>query len=186
MNQFELQRSRQSEISYCGGAVISAVKLLLTRDITLLAIGTHEQGICHRLAVYLEPWFSTYSVDCEYNRIQSKVKRVLIDNKKRIVKPDILIHERLRRENCLAVEAKATSNPESECEPVKLIGLLNDADFHYNLGLFLIIDNAKREILERGYVEVRGQWLGTEELKNFKLRQPLDPYTVKWVQSRER
>jgi hypothetical protein len=186
MNQFELQRIRQSDISYCGEAVISSVKLLLTHDITLLAIGTHEQGICHRLALYFEPWFSTYDVDCEYNRIESKVKRVLVDNEKRIVKPDILVHERLRPENCLAVEAKATSNPDSECEPVKLIGLLNDADFHYKLGLFVIIDNAKREILERGYVEVRGRWLGTEVLRNFRLRGRIDPYTLKWVQNRER
>jgi hypothetical protein len=64
MNQFELLRARQSEISYCGEAVMNAVELLLARDMTLLAIGTHEQGICHRLALYLEPWFSTYSVDC--------------------------------------------------------------------------------------------------------------------------
>src|SRR6266700_6584281 len=149
MNQFELLRARQSEISYCGEAVMNAVELLLARDMTLLAIGTHEQGICHRLAVYLEPWFSTYSVDCEYNRMESKVKRVLVDNEKRIVKPDILIHERLLDDNCLAVEAKATSNPESESVPKKLIGLMKDVDFHYNLGLFLIIDNAKEEILER-------------------------------------
>lgn len=186
MKQFELLRARQSEITYCGKAVMNAVELLLARDMTLLAIGTHEQGICHRLALYLEPWFSTYSVDCEYNRIESKVKRVLVDNKKRIVKPDILVHERLQRENCLAVEAKATSNPESERKPVKLIGLVNDADFHYRLGLFLIIDNAKREILTHEYVEVRGEWLGTKELKNFKLRRTVDRYTLDCVRNRER
>src|SRR5437899_12724865 len=99
MDQFDLQRARQSEISYCGEAVINAVKLLLARDMTLLAIGTHEQGIFHRLALYLESWFSTYSVDCEYNRIQSKVTRVLVDNQKKIIKPAIWVHERLQHEN---------------------------------------------------------------------------------------
>jgi len=162
------------------------VELLLARDMTLLAIGTHEQGICHRLALYFEPWFSTYSVDCEYNRMESKVKRTLVDDKKQIVKPDILVHERLCSENFLAVEAKATSNPESGYEPHKLIGLLNDADFHYNVGLFLIVENAKRQILEHEYVQIRGRWLGTDQLKDFKLHRMVDKCTLGWVQKRER
>lgn len=185
MNQFDLLRARQRDIDYCIQAVINSVILLLSRDTILLAIGTHEQGICHRLAVYLEPWFSTYSVDCEYNRMESKVKRVLVDNKKRIVKPDILIHERLLDDNCLAVEAKATSNPESESTPKRLLGLVNDADFHYNLGLFLVIDNLKEEILEREYIEIRGTWLGPE-LKPFRLQQAMDEYTLEWIRKRER
>jgi len=117
--------------------------------------------------------------------MESKVKRVLVDNEKRIVKPDILIHERLLDDNCLAVEAKATSNPESESVPKKLIGLMKDVDFHYNLGLFLIIDNAKEEILERQYVEIRGNWLGPK-LQPFQLRQGVDEYTLDWVRKRER
>jgi hypothetical protein len=125
VNGFDALRARQSEIDYCVAAVTSAVSLLLSRDTTLLAIGTHEQGICHRLVVYLEPWFSTYSVDCEYNRMESKVKRVLVDDKRRIVKPDILVHERLLKNNCLAVQAKARSNPESESIPKRLIGLVS-------------------------------------------------------------
>jgi hypothetical protein len=136
MNEFELLRARQSEIGYCVEAVLNATQLLLSRDLTLLAIGTHEQGICHRLAVYLEPWFSTYNVDCEYNRMESKVKRVLVDEKKQIVKPDILVHERISIHNCLAIEAKATSNPASTAVPTKLIGLVKDTDFQYHLGLF--------------------------------------------------
>jgi len=52
----------------------------MSRDLTLLAIGAHEQAICHRLAVYLEYWFSTYEIDCEYNRMESKIKRVLLDD----------------------------------------------------------------------------------------------------------
>jgi len=86
----------------------------------------------------------------------------------------------------LAVEAKATSNPESGYEPHKLIGLLNDADFHYNVGLFLIVENAKRQILEHEYVQIRGRWLGIDQLKDFKLRRMVDKCTLGWVQKRER
>jgi len=117
--------------------------------------------------------------------MESKVKRVLVDNEKRIVKPDILIHERLLDDNCLAVETKATSNPGSEFVPKKLLGLMKDADFHYNLGLFLIIHNTKEEVLERQCVEIRGNWLGPE-LKPFRLRQRVDECTLDWVRKRER
>ena len=184
MNEFDALRARQSEIDYCIAAVIQAVTLLLSRDTSLLAIGTHEQGICHRLAVYLEPWFSTYNVDCEYNRMESKVKRVLVDNKKQIVKPDILVHERLIHNNCVAVEAKTTSNPESEAVPTKLKALLEDPYFHYQVGLFLIIDNAKDEILKREYIEIRGDW-PNQDLKPFQLRQAVDKYNLDLVRARE-
>jgi hypothetical protein len=184
MNEFDSLRARQSEIDYCVTAVIKAVTLLLSRDTTLLAIGTHEQGICHRLAVYLEPWFSTYNVDCEYNRMESKVKRVLVDNKMRIIKPDILVHERLSHGQLCRREAKTTSNPESEGVPTKLRALTEDPYFKYRLGLFLVIDNAKDEILKREYIEICGDWL-TEGIKPFRLRQSVDMYTLDWVRSRE-
>ena len=185
MSELDALRSRQSQTDYCITAVTNAVTLLLSRDMSLLAIGTHEQGICHRLAVYLEPWFSAYNVDCEYNRMQSKVKRVLVDEEKRIVRPDILVHERMSNHNCLAVEAKATSNPESEAVPSKLIGLMKDTDFQYHLGLFLVIDNAKDAILEGECVEIRGEWFPSDKIKPFRLRNPVDRCTLDWVKARE-
>jgi hypothetical protein len=186
MNEFDALRARQSEIDYCVAAVIQAVTLLLSRDTSLLAIGTHEQGICHRLAVYLEPWFSTYNVDCEYNRMESKVKRVLVGENREIVKPDVLVHERLTRNNCLAIEAKATSNPESKTRPVKLMALTKDPYFKYRLALFLIIDNAKEQVLERKYIEISGEWFSRERLEPFSVREEVDKYTLAWVAARDR
>jgi hypothetical protein len=158
----------------------------MSRDLTLLAIGAHEQAICHRLAVYLEDWFSTYEVDCEYNRMESKIKRVLLDDKKGIVKPDILVHQRLAKSNCLAVEAKATANVQSADKPTRLIALTKDSDFEYNLGLFILIENAKEEILDRGYVQILGTWLNAEGLKPLELRREVDEFTLRWVRERER
>jgi hypothetical protein len=45
-------------------AVTRGCRNLLKCDLILVAIGAHEQAICHRLAVYLEP-FSALNVDCE-------------------------------------------------------------------------------------------------------------------------
>ncbi|KJC36726.1 hypothetical protein UB31_35700 [Bradyrhizobium sp. LTSP849] len=67
-------------------AVIRGCRKLLKRDLILLAIGAHEQAICHRLAVYLEP-FSDLNVDCEYNRQRVHPKSIR-DGK---IKPDILM-----------------------------------------------------------------------------------------------
>ena len=48
--------------------VTDAVCLFLTEDRKLLEYEAHEQAISHRIAVYLEPSFKGYHIDCEYNR----------------------------------------------------------------------------------------------------------------------
>ena len=186
MTPHQMLRATQSDTAYGVRAVTNAITLLMSRDFTLLAIGAHEQAICHRLAVYLEYWFSTYEIDCEYNRMESKIKRVLLDDKKRIVKPDILVHQRLAKSNCLAVEAKATANVQSSAKPTRLIALTKDTDFQYNLALFILIENAKEEILERGYVQIRGTWFNAERIPPLKLRKAVDELTLQWVRQRER
>lgn len=118
--------------------------------------------------------------------MESKIKRVLLDDKKRIVKPDILVHERLAKSNCLAVEAKATANVESAAEPTRLIALAKDTDFQYNLGLFILIENAKEEVLERGYVQILGTWFNAERIEPLQLRQAVDEFTLRWVHEKER
>lgn len=75
---------------------------LLKHDLDLIAIGGHEQAICHRLAVYLERRTDLH-VDCEYNRDMEATKYVA----ENLRKVDVIIHERLSSSyNLLAVEAK--------------------------------------------------------------------------------
>ncbi|MGH7493812.1 MAG: hypothetical protein ACREOO_15650 [bacterium] len=88
--------------------------------------------------------------------MESKIKRAILDGPKQIVKPDIIVHERLSNENCVAIETKATTNPESETKPVKLIALTSDAEFKYILGLFLVFENKKEELLARSSIRCRG------------------------------
>ncbi len=53
-------------------ALIGSVRATLERDWDLIALGCHEQAIAHRIAVYLERRFKTFSTDCEYNRREGK------------------------------------------------------------------------------------------------------------------
>src|SRR5262245_61691781 len=45
----------------------SAVEKVRACDEHLLIYGLHERSVSHRLAVYLEPLFPNFNVDCEYN-----------------------------------------------------------------------------------------------------------------------
>lgn len=51
----------------------SAVFLFTKRDKVLLSIDTHEQSICHRIALYLENFFPNLNIDCEYNKYLERV-----------------------------------------------------------------------------------------------------------------
>lgn len=67
-----------------------AIKKLYCRDGYLLKHGLHEQAISHRLAIYLQEQFSDYDVDCEWNKVFDKDKKVspqrLIEPMKELIK----------------------------------------------------------------------------------------------------
>lgn len=76
-----------------------AVRQLIRNDRFLLDHAVREEAISHRIAVYLEPRFAEYNVDCEYNcdlDSESGRKRILYDdqNEARDVRPDIIVHHR--------------------------------------------------------------------------------------------
>lgn len=48
--------------------LITAIKVLFMRDRFLLENDIHERSIAHRLGMYLQPLFSEWDVDCEYNK----------------------------------------------------------------------------------------------------------------------
>lgn len=141
--------SREQRAGYALAALTLAVEKMLTEDTDLLAIGAHEQAVCHRIAVYLEPMFRGLNIDCEYNRSRSGPKRILMDGNPTLIRPDILVHQRIEKEfNILAVEAKANANPENDRDAKKVMGLVVQEQFSYSLGVFLVIHDGKSELLE--------------------------------------
>lgn len=53
-----------------------ATEIFLERDRHLLTVKANERSITHKLAIYLEPLFPDWDVDCEYNRDGKNSKRV--------------------------------------------------------------------------------------------------------------
>lgn len=49
-------------------ALNEALYKFLQNEIYLLRFNVNERSISHKLAIYLEPYFSGWDVDCEYNR----------------------------------------------------------------------------------------------------------------------
>lgn len=126
----------------------------------LLAIGAHEQAICHRLAVYLET-FSALNVDCEYNR-QRVYPKSIRDGR---IKPDILIHKRMdNRFNVMVLEAKARAAT-SVRDRQKLEAMLAISGvYRYALGVYLHVENKRSRILKTRQVRLSLRWHGSDEV----------------------
>ena len=52
-------------------AINSALESLIKYDYYLLQFDVNERSISHKFANYLEPYFPTWHIDCEYNRDES-------------------------------------------------------------------------------------------------------------------
>ena len=102
----------------------------------------HETTLNHRFANYLEQGLLKtknfdYNVDIEYNRNFSDQKRVKIGKIRIPVRPDILIHKRMRitenEPHLLVVEAKKHKTTGFDISKVK--AFMEDEKFLYKFGL---------------------------------------------------
>ena len=144
-----------------------AIDTLFSNDAWLLEKDLNERSITHKLAEYMQPLFSEFNVDCEYNgnvlenndRKQIKVlkeellKKYIKLNKKeinetdyefaeRLVFPDIIVHKRGEYEcNLCVIEVKkSTSKVSAEFDKIKLQAYTNDRfgnNLKYELGVFI-------------------------------------------------
>jgi len=121
--------------------IVPSIRDLLTYDCGLLEKKLKEESVNHRLAVYLENHLACLrtqvklTVDVEYDKYIDVQKRMRVDDKDFVARPDILIHKRFtNKHNLLALEAKKRSI--SLRDEQKLRGFL-DYDYHYRFGLMI-------------------------------------------------
>ncbi len=147
--------------------VIKALFLLMYHDGDLILRETGEPAITHKLAEHLQKEFRDFGdwlkVDCEYNRkgpgIESKAFARLTEKcpgetKEQRVRPDIIVHERGKPFNILAIEAKKSNSPGKECDKAKLLEFTSNTNFNYKFGLFLLFDmKQKGKVLLEWYKE---------------------------------
>jgi predicted AlkP superfamily pyrophosphatase or phosphodiesterase len=127
-----------------------------------------ERSLAHRLAVYFEPLFPGYDVDCEYNGdvdtidglkrifILEQQLRQVIGAKKfendfmenevidRLVFPDIIVHRRSTNEHnlCILEIKKNTSKVPAHYDRLKLstyTSNVNGNTLRYKLGVFILL-----------------------------------------------
>ena len=97
-----------------GDDLVKAISEFLLKECFLLKNNLNERSITHKLAEYIQKYFSDYNVDCEYNRMPNKrnnngeaetkfipkelhlnVSQTCSDDDKgTTVYPDIIIHEK--------------------------------------------------------------------------------------------
>lgn len=111
----------------------------------------HEVCINHRLAIHLEnkilPFKETLFVDIEFNREGVDFKNVMINGGDKLVRPDIVIHNRktgYEKLNFLVVECKkqGTSQWEIEQDRQKIKSLMEDKRYDYSFGLHVVYGRA--------------------------------------------
>jgi hypothetical protein len=113
----------------------------------------------HKYAMYVEPEFPDYDVDCEYNRKGSLPKKLHIqgaetskldDDDATTVFPDIIVHHRGEPLNLLVIEAKKRDGDNTR-DRDKLHAFLSEGDYRYQFGVLLrfVTGNDPDIVLER-------------------------------------
>lgn len=132
--------------------VNDAIIILLKNDSFLLKNDVNERSTSHKLAEYLQKQFPEWNVDCEYDKKGDATKKLIgIDkcreSKSTIVYPDIIIHERNKKNNLLVIEIK-TKNQDSTCDIEKLRLFTSDTEYKYNFGLFMRFNKTNKPLLK--------------------------------------
>jgi hypothetical protein len=132
-------------------SVASAIKDLKAENPALEFGTVHERTTAHRLAVHLEMHFKTWNVDCEYNRDERFLQKMLMGiaqcragKTTDGILPDIIVHHRGHKghdNNLLVIELKRNAARDA-CDHEKLRLLTNPSGhYQYQVGLYINIDD---------------------------------------------
>ena len=160
--------------------VIIALQCFYANDAYLIDKNVHERALTFRLGMYLQILFSSWDVDCEYNKnYQTAHNNKLLskrcdkepkfnckdcgDHRKCTVFPDIIIHKRGTSENQLVIETKCNANKTQKNNDLKkLQAYLNEPTLHYKYGVFIDFKESVNETIESLY------WLQPRDFTNAK------------------
>lgn len=127
--------------------VFALAVLDLLSDKELAYADPSERAIVARLASLLQGKYPSWSLDLEWSRRESLIKRLrygLSDEElvgKDAIVPDLIVHRVGKRENLLVVEVKKVTNTDYEGDIWKLKGMTEQAGaYGYLVGLHLVVD----------------------------------------------
>lgn len=139
---FLLQKRKSFKIIF--GAISKAVIELCERDSNLLTYNRRRERFCHfRIAYYLanilESRYEGFFIDCEFDKDNMAEKVVEINGDKQEVRPDIIYHNR-NKKNIFAIEIKLgelkhdSRQPKFQDDRDKVYHYLRDKGLHYIFG----------------------------------------------------
>lgn len=156
-------------------------KNFLDKHHLLLEYKVSERTLCGALAIEISKalensWYFAYFVDIEYNRNHDMIKLLpkkyvsddFTEGQQRIF-PDIIVHSRGQREldNLLVIEMKKADAYEEwkNIDRKRLMAMtMQNGLFKYRLGIFYIVDFARKQIQLEYYVN--GELVGVDN-ENF-------------------
>jgi len=139
--------------------VVTALRKFYADEIWLLEHDLGERTLTHRLAVYLEPQFPGWQVDCDYDRLGERTLRLphgtivsTDDHLAKSVYPDIVVHQREIPNNLLAIEVRKASNHQPPDHDRHKLRALTDPHlwFAYGIGVYLVL--GKKSVVSDVYV----------------------------------
>ena len=139
------------------GIFEKAKEKFLKEEKEIIEINVNERTLSARLMFHLQTLllenesyretYKPYSVDCEYNRMNKDMKKIIQeDNIVNLIYPDIILHKRNSNDNLIAIEMKkicSNNNEAKNKDRIKLKALTNSKgknDFHYILGVYFEVD----------------------------------------------
>ena len=147
--------------------VIIAIQCFYANDAYLIDKNVHERALTFRLGMYLQILFSSWDVDCEYNKnIETFRNNKLFhtrceqngecstcsDRRACSVFPDIIIYKRGTSQNLLIIEAKCNGTVSQIAEDKeKLQAYLDEPTLHYQYGLFINFQETLEKTLKDLY-----------------------------------
>ena len=128
--------------------VVAALKEFYAREAFLFLQDLGERTMTHRLAVYLEQQFSSFEVDCNYDRLGVRTLRLphgtivsTDDHLGKSIYPDIVVHQREIPNNLLAIEVRKANNHQPIEHDEQKLNALTDPHlwFAYWIGVLLTL-----------------------------------------------
>lgn len=127
------------------------INVLIEEQHYLLRNNANERSITHHLAIIINRYFKEYDIDCEYNRLDDKIKSITIPNETtswkdtdaKSVFPDIIVHRRgSQDENKLVIEVKKSSNTSSrKKDKNKLQAYKNELGYEFAVFILIGVDD---------------------------------------------
>src|SRR5687767_7316107 len=103
--------------------IVASFKSLVESDGEIFEANVGERALTSNLARHMRANFPGWTVDAEWDRRKTEIKRLRYGRIDRRIIPDIIVHRRFKKRNLIAIEVKKQGNREGPRDHWKLRGM---------------------------------------------------------------